>query len=600
MTEQERIELFRYLDKYSEVFNEMFRELVERITFFPDHIAADNENVWPEGSIQSMANAKVNTELFVQQQLRFLERQQHLWQSFAKSINGENAPPIIVEDESDKRFSDEAWKNHPSFSYIKQAYLLSAEYLTEMVAALEFEDKKISQQVRFYTRQCISCSSPSNYLFTNPEVCREVLDSKGANLAKGINNFMRDLRNSPDEAFRLTQVDHKAFSLGGELANTPGHIVFQNRLIQLIQYRPSRENTFAQPLLFIPPFINKYYILDLGEKKSLIRWLLDQGFTVFMVSWVNPGSELAQVGFDNYVQEGVIEALDAVESITACSKINVAGYCVGGTLLAATQAYLLARGDKRISSLTFLASLFDFSEPGEIGSYISELSYPVIENMIRNKGYLDGRVLALGFSLLRENSLFWAFFIENYLKGKDPEPFDILYWNSDSSNIPGALYLFYLRNMYLDNKFKEAGGIQLNGIDIDLASITTPSYTLAAKSDHIVLWQAAYSSVQCVGGCKRFVLTESGHVAGIVNPVNNGKYPYWVNPVIENDHKSWLAGAKQKQGSWWQDWSRWLQQYSGELAAPPSAGNEKYPVLEEAPGSYVKVRLEAGDEKNNI
>ncbi|WP_045858832.1 PHA/PHB synthase family protein [Teredinibacter purpureus] len=594
MIEQERTEILRYIEKFSGVFNDMMRQVIERIIqnqFDGGCQPAADQKSSPT-SPPKMPNVKVNAEQFVQQQLLFLEKQQQLWQNAAKSMMGEPTEPIIEEGKDDKRFTDDDWDGNPMFSYIKQAYLLNAEYMHQMVDALDFEDKKLEEQVRFCTRQFVSSMAPSNYVLTNPEVCREILNTEGENLAKGIDNFMRDLDNSPNEAFKITQVSLDAFTLGEDLAYTPGKVIFENNLIQLIQYEPTTDATFENPLLIIPPFINKYYILDLDKKKSMVNWLVGQGYTVFMVSWVNPDHTLSATTFDHYVMDGVIAALDVVQKSVNNMPINVAGYCVGGTLLATAQAYLLSQGDERIHSLTFLTSLFDFSEPGEVGHYISEEMYPLVEKMVQKKGYFDGRILALSFSLLRENNLFWSFFIEHYLKGKDPTPFDILYWNSDSTNIPGEAYLYYLRNMYLDNKLIEAGGIFVKNVPVDLRTIKTPSYCLAAMADHIVLWPAAYKSAQCLGGEKRFVLTESGHVAGVVNPVNRGKYSHWVNSEMPKTHQGWLEGASQQQGSWWQDWHQWLQLYSGKKVAPASVGGDSFPVIENAPGRYVKQRLE--------
>ncbi|WP_075188088.1 PHA/PHB synthase family protein [Teredinibacter haidensis] len=594
MIEQERTEVLHYLNKFSGVFNDMMQEVIKRIIrsqFDGEFQSAcfSSEEHCPAPKIP---NVKVNAEQFVKQQMQFLEKQQELWQSATRAMMGEKVEPVIKEEKGDTRFEDKDWSGNPMFSYIKQAYLLNAEYMHQMVNTLEFDDKKLEEQVRFYTRQFISSVAPSNYVLTNPEVCREILSTEGENLAKGIDNFMRDLENSPSEAFKITQVNLDAFTLGVNLAYTPGKVIFQNRLIELIQYSPTTDNVFTNPLLIIPPFINKYYILDLDDQKSLVRWLVGQGYTVFMVSWVNPGEDLEGLTYDSYIEEGVVAALDVVESISQSDNVNVVGYCVGGTLLGMAQAYLLSKGDRRIQSLTFLTTLFDFSEPGEVGNYISEQMYPLIEKMVQTNGYFDGRILGLSFSLLRENNLFWSFFIENYLKGKDPTPFDILYWNSDSTNIPGPAYLYYLRVMYLENKLIQADGLEVKGVPIDLGKIKTPSYCLAAMADHIVLWPAAYRSAKCLGGKKRFVLTESGHVAGVVNPAAIGKYPHWVNDRMPKDHQQWLAGAKQQQGSWWNDWHRWLQQFAGEQRDLIDMGSVRYPVIGDAPGCYVKVRLE--------
>lgn len=589
MSYEKQLEVMQYLEKFSGVFNDMMSEVVQRImrSQFDTEIMPSAQQEAPDLR-ETIPSVRIDPQQFVQQQLEFLNKQQLLWQNAARSMLGQTVEPIVSEEKDDKRFADGDWQGNPVFSYIKQAYLLNAEYMHKLVDALQFDDKKVEEQVRFYTRQFINSMAPSNYIFTNPEVFREILESEGKNLAKGIDNFIRDLENSPNEAFKITQVKLDAFTLGKDLAYTPGEVVYQNRLIQLIQYAPSTTEVYKLPLLIIPPFINKYYILDLDAKKSLVRWLVAQGFTVFMISWINPGDSLGDLTFDDYLEEGVKAGLDEVQNITDQSKINVTGYCVGGTLLGMAQSWLLNKNDKRINSLSFLTTLFDFSEPGEVGNYISEQMYPLIEQTVKAKGYFDGRILGLSFSLLRENNLFWSFFIENYLKGKDPTPFDILYWNSDSTNIPGEAYLFYLRNMYLENRLKVPQGVTAGGVALDLSKIKTPSYFLAAMADHIVLWPAAYRSAMCLGGKKRFVLTESGHVAGVVNPVDKGKYPHWVNDTLPESHSQWLAGARQAKGSWWSDWRDWLIPLSGELIKPPAMGK----AIEKAPGSYVKIRLE--------
>jgi len=608
MKDEERREVLQYLDKFNGVFNDMMQEVLARIIksqFEGGYSLVNGANTGYKGGqgcagegecepdvSAETASIRVDPEKFIQQQMQFMEKQQALWQNATRAIMGEPVPPIIEEKKGDRRFSDDDWDGNPVFSYIKQAYLLNAEYIHDLVDVMEFEDKKTQEQVKFYSRQFVNSMAPSNYVLTNPEVCREILETEGENLTRGIDNFMRDLENSPLEAFNINQVNIDAFTLGEDLAYTPGSIIYRNRLIELIQYGASTAESYVNPLLIVPPFINKYYILDLDAEKSLVRWLVAQGFTVFMVSWVNPGEALKDLSFDDYVNEGVVAALDVVEAVCENSAINVAGYCVGGTLLGVAQAYLLQQGDKRICSLSFLTTLFDFSEPGEVGNFISEQMYPLVEQLVRSKGYFDGRILGLSFSLLRENNLFWSFFIENYLKGKDPTPFDILYWNSDSTNIPGPAYLFYLRKMYLQNDLIQPGSFVVNGVGVDLKKITTPSYFLAAMADHIVLWPAAYRSAKSLGGKTRFVLTESGHVAGVVNPSEKGKYPHWVNGRMAKDHQQWLAGARQQQGSWWCDWLQWLQPFAGERVAARRCGSELFPPLSDAPGEYVKVRLE--------
>lgn len=584
---QDQAKVLQYLDQFSGVFNKMMREVMARIFQGADQPAAS------EASPDMLKPCvRIDPATFMQQQAVFAQKQQMLWQSVARAMLGEPMDTVVQESADDPRFRDKDWTGNPLFNYLKQAYLLNSEYIRDLVNSFEFDDARTAEQVRFYTRQFINSMAPSNYVLTNPEVCREILESEGENLARGIDNFMRDLEQSPADAFKITQVALDAFTLGEDLATTPGKVVFRNELIELLQYSPTTEQVFSVPLLIVPPFINKYYILDLNEKKSLVKWLVDQGYTVFMISWVNPDETMRETTFDDYVHKGVIAALDVVEACSRSRKINVTGYCVGGTVLALAQAYLLGKNDNRIQTLSLLTTLLDFSEPGEVGNYISEQSFPLIERSVKKNGYLDGRVLALSFSLLRENNLFWSYFIENYLKGKDPIPFDILYWNGDSTNIPGPTYLYYLRNMYMDNKLVQPQALEIDGVPIDLGSITTPTYCLAAMGDHIVLWNGAYKSAKSLAGRVRFVLTESGHVAGVVNPADKGKYPHWVNDAMPESEQDWLASAQQQAGSWWLDWHRWLAPLSGAQRKARQPGCKAFPALEDAPGRYVKVRLE--------
>ncbi|WNO07510.1 class I poly(R)-hydroxyalkanoic acid synthase [Teredinibacter sp. KSP-S5-2] len=590
MTPQELAEVARYLDDFSKQFNDVLQEVTKRI--LKQQLGSDLLDESLSSSNNSSSSIRINPELLVQQQMRFLEKQQRLWQSASRAFMGEEFESVIDPDKSDTRFQDKDWQGNPVFNYVKQAYLINAEYMQELVASLEFEDKHVEQQVKFFTRQFINSVSPSNYAFTNPEVCREILATEGENLAKGMNNFLRDLENSPNEAFKISQVSVDAFELGRDLAATPGDVIFQNRLIQLIRYQTKVDSVYQRPLLIIPPFINKFYILDLNQKKSLVSWLLEQGYSVYMISWVNPDQTYADMPFDEYVKQGVLAALDKVCEDTGESSINTAGYCVGGTLLGLAQAYLEKISDKRIHSLTFITTLFDFCEPGEVGNFLSQSMLPVVEQSIKQKGYMDGRILALSFSLLRENNLFWAYFIDNYLKGADPVPFDILYWNGDSTNIPGKAYLEYLKDFYIANRM--AGGDRVNvlGQAVSVADITLPSYHLAAVSDHIVLWTAAYKSCQLLGGRKRFVLTESGHVAGVVNPPEKGKYGHWSNAQIEEQGTVWFEHAKYHKESWWKDWGKWLSKKSGEKKDRADAMVKITDIIEPAPGTYVKVRLE--------
>ena len=592
MNAQEKQQILDYVEKFSGVFNDMMGEVSKRIISNQSgtDLTAFTKTPVPH---ELASSVKIDPQRFIQQQLAFLQKQKQLWENASQVFLGADFEPVIDADKRDKRFSDEDWTGNPAFNYLKQSYLLNAEYINQMVDALEFDDKSIEEQVKFFTRQFINSMAPSNYVLTNPEVCREILSSEGQNLAKGIDNFMRDLKHSPNEAFKITQVKPEAFKLGKDLAATPGKVVFENDLIQLIQYTPTTETVYQTPLLIVPPFINKFYILDMDKEKSMVAWLVDQGYTVFIISWVNPGEEFRDLPFDDYINKGVVAALDVVEGISGQKSVNAVGYCVGGTVLGITQAYLSKLNDSRIKSLTFFTTLFDFSEPGEVGTYLTNQLIPIVEQSVNTKGYLDGRILGLSFSLLRENNLFWSFFIEHYLKGKDPMPFDILYWNSDSTNLPAEAFLFYLREMYLENKLCCSGAVTINTTPIDLKGITVPSYCLAAQADHIVLWQAAYKSAQQLGGDVRFVLTESGHVAGVINPESKGKYPHWVGEGMPGDPAEWLASATQKPGSWWRDWHDWLAPKSGKHVKARKVGGKKaFPAIEDAPGRYVLKRLD--------
>ncbi|BFM17860.1 class I poly(R)-hydroxyalkanoic acid synthase [Maricurvus nonylphenolicus] len=585
-------QILEYIEQFAQLFQQMLQESLSK------HEGAEDANMFnPQAMVEMLAKGvHVDTAKLFSNQMAFMEQQISLWQHATKAMMGESVDAVVSPERSDTRFKDGDWTANPVYNYLKQAYLLNSKMLEGVVDSLQFDDEKLAGQVKFYTRQFISSVSPSNYIMTNPEVCRDILATKGKNLIKGMENFLADLEQSPADAFKISQTDAKAFELGKNLAASPGKVVFKNKLMQLIQYSPTTDTVFERPLLIMPPFINKYYILDMDRKKSMVRWLVDQGYTVFMISWVNPDSSFAETSFEDYMHLGPLAAVDAVASITGSERINVVGYCIGGTLLAATQAYLKAQKDKRINSLTFFTALLDFSEPGELGNYISESMMPLLEQSARSKGVFDGRVLGMSFSLLRENSLFWSYFINNYLKGQDPAAFDILYWNSDSTNLPAETFLYYIRNTYLDNKLIEPGGMELSGVPIDISTVDVPSYFVATANDHIVLWQASYKSAQALGGDTRFILAGSGHLAGVINPPEGGKYPHWTNDAVSGalseSPEQWMEGATQVEGSWWPDWHKWLSVKSGEQVPARKPGSKKaFPALEDAPGSYVKVRI---------
>ncbi len=601
MDQKEQKQILQYLDKYRGIFNEITNEVMLRF------LAGGKAEVNPLTNVDKFMTAlsrgvKVDPSKILQEQMSFIESQMALLQSTAQAYLNNQPPESIVEPHrSDRRFKDDQWANNPMFSYFKQAYLLNSKLMQNMVDLFEFEDGKTAEQLKFFTRQYINSMSPSNYVLTNPEVCRDILESEGECLARGVDNFIRDLENSPLEAFKIGQVGVDDFEVGRDLATTPGKVVYENDLLQLIQYEPLTEKVHEKPLLIVSPFINKFYILDLDERKSMVRWLSSQGFTVFLVSWVNPDSRHVNKTFESYVTEGVITAINVASELSDGKSVNTLGYCIGGTVLGIAASVLKKKRSKKINSMTLLTTLYDFSEPGEAGNYISEQSYALVEQTARTKGYFDGRILAYCFSLLRENNLFWSFFVDNYLKGKDPMPFDILYWNSDSTNIPAEAFLYYLRNTYMDNQVRVPDALNIDGVDINLSQIDVPVYALATSNDHIVLWQAAYESAKVLSNSKmRFVLAGSGHVAGVVNPPGDGKYGHWTNTQMPKSAEEWLTGSKQHDGSWWLDWKDWLAPLSGDqIDAKSVSGSRKYPIVESAPGRYVKVRVEKSESEKN-
>jgi polyhydroxyalkanoate synthase len=591
-------EVLAYIEKYAAVFNTMAQEILARSAQNTEGGSMDMQSLFDPQKLGALLNGdiKVDSNKLIQQQMHYMQKQTELWQEASKAMMGEalktNTETPSDKKAQDKRFAHGDWNDNPVFHYIKESYLANSEMLSSMIDAIEFADEKAEKQAKFFTRQYVNSLSPTNFVLTNPEVCEEVLKSKGQNLVKGMQNFLEDLEKSPLEAFKMRQTDSSGFVLGENLANTPGKVVYQNELIQLIHYAPLHKQNHQIPMLITPPFINKYYVLDLDEKKSMVRGLLDAGYSVFMISWVNPDAELADNDFVDYMNKGPIAAIEQIKTISKQDKVNLTGFCVGGTLSAMTVAYLRGLGDESVNSLTFLTTLLDFSEPGEVANYFSEDMLPIIEQNADIKGVFDGRIIGMSFSLLRENSLFWSFFIDNYLKGKDPAPFDILHWNSDSTNIPAACFKQYLRTTYWENKLKDPGAMVINGVNIDLGNIDIPCYFLSTVADHIVLWKGAYEGTKLVSGDSRFVLAGSGHLAGVINPTKGGKYPHWINENLPESADEWFEGAIEHPGSWWPDWHSWLSPLSGKKLNAPIPGKHKdYPALMDAPGTYVMKRL---------
>jgi polyhydroxyalkanoate synthase len=515
----------------------------------------------------------------------------NLWHSSTLKLLGAPTEPVAAPKQGDKRFRHEDWENYFLFDYIKQGYLITARWLHETVASVEGLDDATKRKVDFFTRQYIDALAPSNFALTNPEVFRETIKSGGQNLVRGLNNLLDDIKRGNGQ-LKISMTDTKAFELGVNIATTPGKVVFQNELMQLIQYEPSTKKVAQRPLLVIPPWINKYYIMDLREKNSLIKWMVDQGITVFVISWVNPDARLAHKDFEDYLREGPLLALDAVAKATGETEVNALGYCLGGTLLAATLAYMAAKKDKRIVTATFMTSLVDFRRSGELEVFIDEDQVTSLERKMSERGFLEGGEMATTFNMLRANDLIWSFVINNYLLGRDPFPFDLLHWNQDATRMPATMHSFYLRNMYMKNLLREPGGITLAGVPIDLSKISVPAYFVSAIEDHIAPWKATYSGPQLVSGKARFVLSGSGHIAGMINPPSANKYGFWVNDKIAKSADEWLAGAKQHEGSWWVDWAKWLSAHRGKDVAPRVPGRGKLKVIEAAPGAYARIRAD--------
>ena len=514
-----------------------------------------------------------------------------LWHSSTMRLLGAPIEPAAAPKHGDKRFRHEDWERYFLFDYIKQGYLITARWLHETVASVEGLDDTTKRKVDFFTRQYIDALAPSNFALTNPEVFRETITSGGQNLVRGLNNLLDDIKRGNGQ-LKISMTDTKAFELGVNIATTPGKVVYQNELMQLIQYEPATKKVAQRPLLVMPPWINKYYIMDLREKNSLIKWIVDQGITVFVISWVNPDAKLKDKDFEDYLREGPLEALDVIAKATGETEVNALGYCLGGTLLAATLAYMAAKKDKRIISASFMTSLVDFVRTGELEVFIDEDQVASLERKMSERGFLEGGEMATTFNMLRANDLIWSFVINNYLMGRDPFPFDLLHWNQDATRMPATMHSYYLRNMYMKNLLREPGGITLLGVPIDLSKIGVPVYFASAIEDHIAPWKATYSGPKLVSGKARFVLSGSGHIAGMINPPAANKYGYWVNDKLPATADAWLAGAKQHDGSWWVDWAKWLSAHRGKEVPPRVPGKGKLKVIEAAPGTYARIRAD--------
>ena len=511
-------------------------------------------------------------------QNEYASRLTALWTDFIKP---ESSPPTLA----DKRFSSPAWSKQAPFAWSAALYLLNADFIQRMADSVE-ADRKTRDRIRFFTQQWVDALSPSNFLPTNPEAQQLLLESNGESLRHGIENLLADVAKG-----HISMTDENAFEVGRNVGTSKGAVVLRNDVIELIQYQPTTPTVGSRPLLLVPPFINKFYILDLQPENSLVAYAVSQGHTVFLVSWVNAQPEHAHLTWDDYIERGVVEAIRHARAIAGSDTINALGFCVGGTILATTLAALAARGERPVASLTLMATLLDFDEPGTLGVFIDQPQVAWREQTLGGGGLMTGQDLGTTFSFLRPNDLVWNYVVANYLKGESPPPFDLLYWNSDGTNLPGPLYAWYLRHMYLQNELRVPGALTCIGQPIDLRRIDVPSYVFGAREDHIVLWRAAYASTQLLSNQVRFALGASGHIAGAINPVSKNRRSYWIGDALPASPEAWLDKAVEHPGSWWKDWSAWLDAFKGPpRPAPGALGDADHPPLEPAPGRYVKMK----------
>ncbi len=523
--------------------------------------------------------------------MKMWKGQVELSRSWVKQMAGDEHASSATQKKSDPRFRSDMWNNW-MFDYIRQAYLVAAQDVQNTVAEVEGLDTQTARKVKFFTKQYVDALAPSNFLLTNPDVLKTTIQTGGKNLIDGLNNLLNDIDRGQGK-LAIKMVDNKAFKMGVNVATTPGKVVFQTDLMQLIQYEPTTENVDRTPLLIVPPWINKYYILDLRQSNSFIKWAVDQGITVFVISWVNPDAKLAEKTFDDYLTEGPLAAIDAIEKATGEKTINLIGYCLGGTLSAAALGWLTARKQSdRIKSATFFTTMIDFEEPGELGVFVDEEILANLEKKMQQRGFLEGSEMATTFNLLRANDLIWSFVVNNYLLGREPMPFDLLYWNSDATRMPARMHSFYLRHMYIRNELRKPGAISIANEAIDLSRVKTPSYFISTVEDHIAPWKSTYAGAKLFKGPVRFVLGGSGHIAGIVNPPAANKYWYWTNSSLSADADGWLEAAEKHAGSWWNNWRDWITQFSGEKVPARKPGDRGLQVLEDAPGSYASFRLD--------
>ena len=559
-------------------------DLPQQVESMTKSLAKFLEMHLPKDKVSAIESFKPPVDALQPMMNELVSAHQQLWQQMLTRKADAPAQPVVPGVSKDRRFSSEAWSSSPVYDYLRQAYVLNSRFLTELAAIMPSEDAKESARVRFLTGQFVDAMSPSNFAATNPEVIHKALATEGRSITEGINNLLNDLAKG-----RISTSDESAFEVGKNLATTEGAVVYENDLIQLIQYAPLTAKVGKRPLLITPPCINRFYIMDLQPESSLVRYAVEAGHTVFLISWKNPGQEDAKRTWDDYLELGPFSAIPVVQAISGSKTMNMLGFCIGGTLLSSALAVLAARGENPAASLTLLTTMLDFADTGDIDIFVDGPSVAAREAAIGKGGLLEGRELMTMFSSLRPNDLVWPYVSGNYLLGNTPQAFDILYWNADSTGLPGPMACWYLRNTYLENKLRIPGELTLCNQPVDLGRIDVPTYLFAAREDHIVPWQTAYLVTRLLPGPHRFVLGASGHIAGVINPASKNRRSYWVDGDLKGDAEQWAASSTEKPGSWWSDWSGWLADFKGgEKVAPKSPGNKTYPPIEPAPGRYVR------------
>ena len=575
--------------KYLEALNLIMKKKIEdKNEFNPFNDLLGMQNAY----LQAVTDFTNNPAKFFQHNLEYASKVSNLMFHFMEKIhNDEKIDSLYNSSPRDKRFKDQAWQDSMYFNFVKQFYLMSCQWHRSLVGKLEVDASK-KKILEFYTEHILNAASPTNFINLNPEVINELVETNGQNLIQGIENFIEDLKKSEQIPF-ITTASEKVFEVGKNIAASEGKVIYENELAQLIHYKPKKNQVYSIPIFIVPPWINKYYILDLSKDNSFINYLLESGFQVFLISWVNPDSSLSHKGFDDYMKQGIIDPIRFLQQKFNIKEFNLIGYCLGGTLSACVNAYLTEQ-ENPFKSTTYLTTLLDFSQPGDLGLFINKETIEAIKDQIQKRGYFSGKYMSYAFSLLRSNELIWSFVVNNYLLGKKPIAFDLLYWNSDNTNLPAKMHSFYLENMYVENNLIRKDGIKLLDRNIDLSKISRPSFFLSTKEDHIAPWEATYMSAKKLSSNKisdcTFCLAASGHIAGVVNPPQNKKYSYWVNTSIPQTSDKWFEDAKQHKGSWWDYWIKWIETRSGKKTEPLEYENIEY--IEKAPGRYVKKRID--------